>query len=131
MWTLWQNLKNEETEDGERSVLDQCFFDVPRYMLEMYKVLQSSGHLNQGSPIPEILAGGSTQMGKTMFVVIGVCVAKALNVASIVITNKVVVRNSLSVKIHKSLQGLSKTNKIGVVNLGVTSRHRAHPSSRP
>ena len=108
---LWDDLKAEQPQANRARVLDQCFFDVPLYMLEIWKHLRNDTvSLEPADAIPEMLAGGSTQMGKTMFVVIGVCVAKKLHAASIVITHKNSGRNSLQNKLRHALEALNEHN---------------------
>ncbi|KOO29977.1 hypothetical protein Ctob_011715 [Chrysochromulina tobinii] len=100
---VWRCLDAEEAQAGRDRILDQCFFDVPKYMLKIRDYLHDKTHrLSTSDDIPQMLAGGSTQMGKTMFVVIGVCVAKKLQAASVVITHKVAGRNSLATKITEA-----------------------------
>ena len=113
---LWRCLNAEQQKDGD-CVLDKCFFDVPMYMLEIRNHLRDKTQwLTESVAIPEMLAGGSTQMGKTMFVVIGVCVAKKLEAASVVITHKISGRNSLANKIKQALQQLNKADRLGQLN---------------
>eukprot|EP00966_Prymnesium_polylepis_P334553 7389924-Prymnesium_polylepis.1 len=118
LWDLWQCLKNEDPEDNTAStILSRCYFDVPRYMLEIRNhLLDKSQWLKYDDCTPEMLAGGSTQMGKTMFVVIGVCVAKKLEAASVVITHKVAGRNSLAIKIKDALLRLNRVDRLGQLN---------------
>jgi len=114
LWDLWHSIKGERPEDGHVRILDRCFFDVPLYMLQIRTHLCDKRQwLKEGESIPEMLAGGSTQMGKTMFVVIGVCVAKKLEAASVVITHKVAGRNSLASKIQRALALLNKADRLG------------------
>jgi hypothetical protein len=117
LWDLWLSIKAETPEHGRPRILDWCFFDVPRYMLEIRNYLHDKRQwLKPDEHIPEMLAGGSTQMGKTMFIVIGVCVAKKLEAASVVITHKVAGRNSLAHKIRDALDALNKADKLGQLN---------------
>ena len=60
LWDLWEHLKAEKT------VLRRCFFDVPMYMRHLYDRLANDCLLKADEAVPESLAGGSTQMGKTM-----------------------------------------------------------------
>jgi hypothetical protein len=111
---VWRCLDAEEAQAGRDRILDQCFFDVPKYMLKIRDYLHDKTHrLNTSDDIPQMLAGGSTQMGKTMFVVIGVCVARRLQAASVVITHKVAGRNSLATKVNRALNQLDKADDRG------------------
>ena len=111
---VWRCLDAEEAQAGRDRILDQCFFDVPKYMLKIRDYLHDKTHrLSTSDDIPQMLAGGSTQMGKTMFVVIGVCVAKKLQAASVVITHKVAGRNSLANKVNRALDLLHKADDRG------------------
>ena len=111
---VWSSLNAEEAQAGRDRILDQCFFDVPKYMLKIRDYLHDKTHrLSASEDIPQMLAGGSTQMGKTMFVVIGVCVAKKLQAASVVITHKVAGRNSLANKVNQALNLLHKADDRG------------------
>ena len=60
LWKLWLHLQAEGT------ILRKCLFDVPRYMRQLYDILWSGLPLSPDDLVPEMLAGGSTQMGKTV-----------------------------------------------------------------
>ena len=110
---VWRCLNAEEAQAGRDRILDECFFDVPKYMLKIRDYLHDKSHrLSTSDDIPQMLAGGSTQMGKTMFVVIGMCVAKKLQAASVVITHKVANRNTLANKVNRALDLLRKADRL-------------------
>ena len=84
-------------------------FDAPTYARELLGAMLRSRKRNPGTPFitpdqqEHFVCGGATQAGKTMFVVVGVVVAYAARMPSIVITTTVSGTKSLFAKVRATL----------------------------
>ena len=91
------------------SVASKICFDAPTYARELLGTLLRSRTLNKDTPFitpnqqEHFVCGGATQAGKTMFVVVGVVVAFAARVPSVVITTTVSGTKSLFEKVRSTL----------------------------
>ena len=84
---------------------DKCHFDVTQFVRSVTaSLLQSNDYVD--TPDTKT-AGGLTQMGKTMFLVIGTILVANLGFCSVVITHSVQGRNQLSAKIQEALSQLA------------------------
>ena len=109
--------QREAAGGGKRrmSLLDRCFFDVREYMGRLVASLPPASAARERVPAilpdpqavataqPHLIAGGSTQMGKTMFVVIGYVAAWFASCPLVCVTTTVSGTKSLHKKVLSSI----------------------------
>lgn len=111
-----------EAEAGckrKMSLLDRCFFDVREYMGRLVTSLPPAEGRERVPAVlphprtddlvqPHLIAGGSTQMGKTMFVVVGYLAGWFARCPLVCLTTTVSGTKSLHVKVLTSMMRLDK-----------------------
>ena len=113
--------EGEATGKRKMSLLDRCFFDVREYMgrlVASLPPLESDEGRNRVPAVlpdhlyeqvmyqPHLIAGGSTQMGKTMFIVIGYVAAWFAKCPMVCVTTTVIGTKSLHKKVLSSVMRL-------------------------
>ena len=110
------------------SLLDRCFFNVRDFMVPLVDSLPSNDERNElklaklatreasggSADIPSIIAGGSTQMGKTMFVVVGYVAAWFARAPLVCITTTVGGTKSLHKKVLENVRKLEECGAEGI-----------------
>jgi len=98
------------------SVLDRCFFEVRNYIARLVESMPQRGKHGetvQAAPT-NMIAGGSTQMGKTLFVTIGYLAAWFAECPLLCITTTVGGTKSLHSKVLKTLDRLEPFGAEGI-----------------
>ena len=121
-----QDREREHLATGKRkmSLLDRCFFDVREYMRRLVASLPPTATRGRVPPDldssgglpyqPHLIAGGSTQMGKTMFVVIGYVAAWFAKCPLVCLTTTVSGTKSLHKKVLTSILRLEGRGADGI-----------------
>jgi len=109
-----EDVKNSNSKSDAKpkmSLLDRCFFDVRKYISRLVASMPSKDdsiderHQSLRNVQPtNIIAGGSTQMGKTMFVTIGYLAAWFAECPLVCITTTVSGTKSLHAKVLESVE---------------------------
>jgi len=120
------------------SVLDRCFFEVREYMRGLVESMPQRGqHDDSAQTAPtNVIAGGSTQMGKTLFVTIGYLVAWFAECPLLCITTTVGGTKSLHNKVLKTLERLEPFGAPGISIFcmylyGLTPNQQKHFGKKP
>ncbi len=119
--------EGEHSGKRKMSLLDRCFFDVREYMGRLVASLPPAGSdrakvpavlpkTERGVPLsqPHLIAGGSTQMGKTMFVIIGYIAAWFAQCPLVCLTTTVSGTKSLHKKVLSAVARLEGCGAEGI-----------------